>query len=102
LEKLLDRRRTEQPIAATNLYHKRKIRYDTIHSLTTGISGLDEIHTICKWATRSFWQVDDIADYRRFVDPYVRRPAPAAARRLHAVCHHAPLLQAKRRAKSTP
>ncbi len=39
--------------------------------VTTGISGLDEILNYLQMGDNVVMQVDDIADYKRFVDPYV-------------------------------
>lgn len=64
--------------------------------VTTGISGLDEILNYLQMGDNVVLQVDDIADYQRFVDPYVRA---ARSRRQRVVymrfANHAPLLQAE-------
>ncbi len=39
--------------------------------VTTGIAGLDEMINYLQMGDNVVWQVDDIADYQRFVDPYV-------------------------------
>ena len=42
-----------------------------IQQVSTGISGLDEILNYLQMGDNVVFQVDDIADYRKFVEPYV-------------------------------
>ena len=69
--------------------------------VSTGISGLDEIINFLRMGDNVVLQVDDIADYKRFVDPYV---AAALARGQRIVymrfAAHAPLFDADRRIKT--
>jgi hypothetical protein len=42
-------------------------------AISTGIKGLDEIVQNLRLGDNVVWQVDDIRDYRHFVDPYVKK-----------------------------
>ena len=68
--------------------------------VTTGIAGLDEILNYLQMGDNVVLQVDDIADYKRFVDPYVE----AALARNHRLVYmrfacHAPLLEPSEKIK---
>ena len=63
--------------------------------VTTGINGLDEILNYLQMGDNVVWQVDDISDYKRFVDPYVE----AAKKHNHRIVYmrfanHPPILDA--------
>ncbi len=68
--------------------------------VTTGMSGLDEILNYLQMGDNVVMQVDDIADYKRFVDPYVE----AALARNHRIIYmrfagHAALLEPNKKIK---
>ncbi|MRR16070.1 MAG: phosphoenolpyruvate synthase [Deltaproteobacteria bacterium] len=68
--------------------------------VTTGIAGLDEMLNYLQMGDNVVWQVDDINDYKRFVDPYVE----AALERNHRIVYmrfarHRPLLGPSDRVK---
>ncbi|MFO7570685.1 MAG: PEP/pyruvate-binding domain-containing protein [Smithellaceae bacterium] len=68
--------------------------------VTTGISGLDEILNSLQMGDNVVLQVDNIADYKRFVDPYVE----AALAQNHRVVYmrfanHAPVLESGKASK---
>ncbi|MRR18271.1 MAG: phosphoenolpyruvate synthase, partial [Deltaproteobacteria bacterium] len=68
--------------------------------VTTGIAGLDEILNYLQMGDNVVLQVDDINDYKRFVDPYVE----AALARNHRLVYmrfafHPPLVQPDERIK---
>ncbi|MFH1347260.1 MAG: PEP/pyruvate-binding domain-containing protein [Candidatus Margulisiibacteriota bacterium] len=44
-----------------------------MNTVSTGLKGLDEIVQNLRLGDNVVWQVDDVADYRHFVDPYVER-----------------------------
>ena len=62
--------------------------------VTTGINGLDEILNSLQMGDNVVWQVDNIADYKQFVDPYVEA---ALARNQRVVymrfANHPPVLE---------
>ncbi len=63
--------------------------------VTTGVSGLDDILNYLQMGDNVVLQVDDIADYKRFVDPFVE----AALARNHRIVYmrfanHPPILEA--------
>ena len=63
--------------------------------VTTGVSGLDDILNYLQMGDNVVMQVDDIADYKRFVDPFVE----AALARNHRIVYmrfasHPPILEA--------
>lgn len=43
----------------------------TLHKISTGIGGLDEILNFLRMGDNVVFQVDDVADYKKFVDSYV-------------------------------
>ncbi len=62
--------------------------------VTTGVSGLDDILNYLQMGDNVVMQVDDIADYKRFVDPFVE----AALARNHRIVYmrfasHPPILE---------
>ncbi|OGP89074.1 MAG: phosphoenolpyruvate synthase [Deltaproteobacteria bacterium RBG_19FT_COMBO_43_11] len=65
-----------------------------IQQVSTGISGLDEILNFLQMGDNVVFQVDDIADYRKFVEPYVNT---AMARKQRIVymrfANHPPLFE---------
>lgn len=70
----------------------------SLKNVSTGISGLDEILNSLRMGDNVVFQVDDIAEYKRFVDPYV---ATALARGQRIVymrfADHPPLFEAKQK-----
>jgi len=62
--------------------------------VSTGIKGLDEILSYLQMGDNVVLQVDDIEDYKKFVDPYVKT-ALAKNRRLVYMrfANHAPVLE---------
>jgi len=63
--------------------------------VTTGVAGLDEMLNYLQMGDNVVMQVDDIADYKRFVDPFVE----AALSRNHRIVYmrfagHPPILEA--------
>ncbi len=61
--------------------------------VTTGMNGLDEILNSLQMGDNVVLQVDDIADYKRFVDPYVKASMAAGRRVVYMrFANHAPLL----------
>ena len=60
----------------------------------TGISGLDEILNFLRMGDNVVFQVDDIADYKRFVDPYIATALSRGQRIVYMrFAGHAPLLE---------
>lgn len=68
--------------------------------VSTGMKGLDEILNYLQMGDNVVLQVDDIADYKRFVDPYVKE-ALARDRRLVYMrfANHPPLLEDNKKIK---
>jgi hypothetical protein len=66
--------------------------------VTTGISGLDEILNYLQMGDNVVMQVDDIADYKRFVDPYVEAALAANHRVVYMrFASHPPILAPDKR-----
>lgn len=66
--------------------------------VTTGISGLDEILNYLQMGDNVVMQVDDIADYKRFVDPYVASALAANHRIVYMrFASHPPILATDKR-----
>jgi len=68
--------------------------------VSTGIKGLDEILSYLQMGDNVVLQVDDIEDYKKFVDPYVKT-ALAKNRRLVYMrfANHAPVLEDNKKIK---
>ncbi len=65
----------------------------TAERVTTGFTGLDEILDGLRAGDNVVWNVDDIADYRRFVSPYVRQAREAGKKVVYMrFGRHEPLL----------
>jgi hypothetical protein len=64
-----------------------------IDFVSSGIKGLDDILQGLRKGDNVVWQVDDVRDYRHFVEPFVRR-ARAEARKIIYIrfAQHAPVL----------
>ncbi len=72
----------------------------TLHKVSTGISGLDEILNYLRMGDNVVFQVDDVADYKRFVDPYVVTALSRGQRIVYMrFADHAPLFEAKQKVK---
>jgi hypothetical protein len=72
----------------------------TLHKVSTGISGLDEILGSLQMGDNVVFQVDDIADYQKFVNPYVSTALAKGQRVVYMrFADHAPLLEAKQKVK---
>jgi hypothetical protein len=69
-------------------------------SVSSGISGLDEILNSLQMGDNVVLQVDNIEDYKKFVDPYVKT-ALAQNRRLVYMrfANHSPILEANKKIK---
>jgi acyl-CoA synthetase (AMP-forming)/AMP-acid ligase II len=71
-----------------------------LHRVGTGICGLDEILNSLRMGDNVVFQVDDIADYKRFVDPYVSTALAAGQRVVYMrFANHAPLLNGNKNVK---
>lgn len=44
-----------------------------LNRISTGISGIDQVIDFLRLGDNIVWQIEDIADYRRFVTPFVRQ-----------------------------
>ncbi len=68
--------------------------------VSTGVSGLDEILNYLQMGDNVVFQVDDIADYKRFVEPYVERALAGKQRVIYMrFANHPPLLDVDNKAK---
>jgi hypothetical protein len=71
-----------------------------ISSVSTGIKGLDEILNYLQMGDNVVFQVDDIADYKRFVGPYVETALAGKQRVIYMrFANHPPLLDVDNKAK---
>lgn len=68
--------------------------------VSTGIKGLDEMLNYLQVGDNVVWQVDDIEDYKKFVDPYIKT-ALAKNRRLVYMrfASHPPILEQNKKVK---
>ncbi len=65
-----------------------------IQQVSTGISGLDEIINYLQMGDNVVLQVDDIADYKKFVDPYVKTALREKRRLVYMrFASHPPLME---------
>ncbi len=72
----------------------------TSQKVSTGISGLDEILNSLRMGDNVVFQVDDIADYKRFVDPYITTALSRGRRIVYMrFADHPPLFEAKQKVK---
>ncbi len=72
-----------------------------LHRVSTGISGLDEILNYLRMGDNVVFQVDDVADYKRFVDPYVAAALSSKQRIVYMrFADHAPLFEASQKVKT--
>lgn len=71
-----------------------------LQAATTGLKGLDEIVQNLRLGDNVVWQVDDLASYRHFVDPYVKQ-AIADGKNLVYIrfANHEPLLKDNKNVK---
>src|SRR5450759_2272455 len=68
--------------------------------VSTGIQGLDEILNYLQMGDNVVFQVDDIADYKRFVEPFVNTALAGNQRVVYMrFANHPPLLDADNKAK---
>jgi len=68
--------------------------------VSTGIQGLDEILNYLQMGDNVVFQVDDIADYKRFVEPYVETALAGKQRVIYMrFANHPPLLDVDNKAK---
>jgi hypothetical protein len=71
-----------------------------LNHVSTGINGLDEILNFLRMGDNVVFQVDDIADYKKFVDPYVSTALSRGQRVVYMrFANHAPLIDAKQKIK---
>lgn len=68
--------------------------------VSTGMSGLDEILNYLQMGDNVVFQVDDIDDYKKFVDPYIKKALACNHRLVYMrFANHAPLLEANKQIK---
>jgi hypothetical protein len=68
--------------------------------VSTGMKGLDQILSYLQMGDNVVLQVDDIADYKRFVDPFVREALSQNRRLVYMrFANHPPLLEDNKRIK---
>jgi hypothetical protein len=71
-----------------------------ISGVSTGIEGLDEILNYLQMGDNVVFQVDDIADYKKFVGPYVETALAGRQRVIYMrFANHPPLLDVDNKAK---
>jgi hypothetical protein len=69
--------------------------------VSTGINGLDEILNSLRMGDNVVFQVDDITDYKRFVDPYVNTALSRGQQVVYMrFAGHAPLFESKQNIKT--
>ena len=68
--------------------------------VSTGMNGLDEILNFLQMGDNVVFQVDDMDDYKKFVDPYVKKALECHHRLVYMrFANHPPLLEANKQIK---